>query len=42
MQYGELDYVGDIWDIKELPIFDVVLCTEVLEYVPRPQDALKS
>ena len=41
-QYGELDYVGDIWDIKEQnDFFDVVLCTEVLEHVPRPQDALK-
>lgn len=41
-QYGEIDFTGDITDI---PVpegsFDVVLCTEVLEHVPHPVDALK-
>lgn len=41
-KYGEIDY---ICDIAEMPIadefFNVVLCSEVLEHVPRPIDALK-
>lgn len=41
-QYGKLDYVCDITEIPvESGFFDVVLCTEVLEHVPRPVDALK-
>jgi FkbM family methyltransferase len=41
-EYGEIDYVSDI---VHLPLndgsVDVVLCTEVLEHVPNPTEALK-
>ena len=41
-QYGDIDYVSDITSI---PVpnasFDVILCTEVLEHVPRPIEALQ-
>jgi SAM-dependent methyltransferase len=41
-QYGALDYVGDIWDIKEQSNkFDVILCTEVFEHIPYPIETLK-
>ncbi|WP_157765611.1 class I SAM-dependent methyltransferase [Halobacteriovorax marinus] len=40
--YGKLDYIGDIWNIKEQSnTFDIVLCTEVLEHVPYPEKTLK-
>ena len=41
-QYGELDYIGDIWDIKEVDEkFDVILCTEVFEHIPYPIKTIK-
>lgn len=40
--YGDLDYVGDIWDIKEEPnTFDSILCTEVFEHIPYPIEAVR-
>ena len=41
-KYGALDYVGDIWDIKEKSsTFDTILCTEVFEHIPHPIETLK-
>lgn len=40
--YGAIDYVCDITNIPvETGVFDVVLCTEVLEHVPDPISALR-
>jgi 2-polyprenyl-3-methyl-5-hydroxy-6-metoxy-1,4-benzoquinol methylase len=40
--YTQLDYECDITDIPvETGYFDVVLCTEVLEHVPEPIEALR-
>lgn len=40
--YGKLDFVGDIWDI-EVPdnTFDYILCTEVFEHIPYPNETFK-
>jgi len=41
-RYEKLDYRGQVWDIKEQDgFFDVVLCTEVLEHVPFPNETLQ-
>lgn len=40
-RYGELDYVGDIWSVKENDgVFDAILCTEVFEHIPYPIETL--
>lgn len=39
--YGKLDYVGDIWKIDaESASFDAILCTEVFEHIPYPNDTV--
>lgn len=39
--YGALDYVGNIWEIKESDRrFDAILCTEVFEHIPYPNETV--
>lgn len=41
-KYGELDYIGNIWEIAEKDgTFDAILCTEVFEHIPYPNETLK-
>jgi SAM-dependent methyltransferase len=40
-EYGELNYICNIWEIEEKDaFFDVVLCTEVFEHIPYPNETL--
>jgi SAM-dependent methyltransferase len=39
--YGNLDYTGDIWKISEVDsTFDAILCTEVFEHIPYPNETV--
>lgn len=39
--YGHLDYVGNIWEIEEkAATFDAILCTEVFEHIPYPNETV--
>ena len=41
-RYGQLDYTGDIWAIDEQSgYFDAILCTEVFEHIPYPNETLR-
>jgi SAM-dependent methyltransferase len=41
-QYGKLDYIGDIWSINEADgAFDAILCTEVFEHIPFPNETVQ-
>jgi SAM-dependent methyltransferase len=40
--YKKIDYIGDIWNINEKDgYFDVILCTEVMEHIMQPNQAIK-
>jgi 2-polyprenyl-3-methyl-5-hydroxy-6-metoxy-1,4-benzoquinol methylase len=40
--YGHLDYAGNVWDIKEVDdYFDAVLCTQVFEHIPYPNETIR-
>jgi 2-polyprenyl-3-methyl-5-hydroxy-6-metoxy-1,4-benzoquinol methylase len=39
--YGKLDYIGNIWSIAEADaFFDIILCTEVFEHIPYPNETI--
>ena len=40
---GKVDIVADVQDMSDIPssTFDTVVCTQVLEHVPRPSEAMK-
>jgi len=41
-QYGELDYIGNIWEINEANnTFDAILCSEVIEHIPFPNETIR-
>ena len=41
-EYGRLDYVGDIWAIDAADAsFDAILCTEVFEHIPYPNETMR-
>lgn len=40
-QYGKLDYTGNVWEIFESDsTFDAILCTEVFEHIPYPNETI--
>lgn len=40
--YGKLDYQGDIWKVDEKDsAFDAILCTEVIEHIPYPNETFE-
>jgi SAM-dependent methyltransferase len=40
--YGDIDYKGDIWSVNETDgKFDTILCTEVLEHIPFPNETIQ-
>ena len=42
-RYGDTDIIADVQNMPEVPSdsFDVVVCTQVLEHLPAPEDALR-
>ena len=41
-KYGKVDYEGNIWSIPvEDASFDAILCTEVFEHIPYPNETLR-
>jgi SAM-dependent methyltransferase len=40
--YGAIDYISDIWNIPASDAsFDCILCTEVLEHIPYPNETIQ-
>jgi SAM-dependent methyltransferase len=41
-KYGEIHYRSDIWSIPEKSAhFDAILCSEVIEHIPYPNEAIR-